>query len=98
MQNAVAFLNAAWFLFLLTTKGLTEHQHKADTQSAQGVSQVCVAQYCTADSQELGAELFVQHHVSKTKLPLQQGSWHAHEKLTEGLSTQARGQETSEVS
>lgn len=64
-MHTVAFLNTAWFLFLLTTKALTEHQHRADTQWAQGVSPVCAAQYCTADSQEQGADLFVQHPVSK---------------------------------
>lgn len=46
-MQTVAFLNAAWFLFFLTAKALTEHQHMANAQ-VWGVSQVCAAQYCSA--------------------------------------------------
>lgn len=84
-MHTVAFLNAAWFLSLLTAKALTEHQHTANAR-VWGVSQVCAAQYCSADSQEQGAELFVQNRVPKTKLPLQQGSWQNHKKLCNHVS------------
>lgn len=73
MQNAHSCFPECCLISLPSdNKGMAEHQHRGLILNQPGLSLecVCAAQYGPAGSQEQGAELFVQHHVSKTKLHL----------------------------